>query len=727
LADTDINIGFLGAGYIARWHAAALKRVKGARLAGVCDRSRGAAEALSKATGAEVFDSLDVMLASRRFDCIHVLIPPHAHAVAARQILDAGVSAFVEKPLALSQNEAGSLVKLAAEKKALLGVNHNFLMLPGYDRLKRDLGAGVLGQIDRLDVNWRFPFPPLRSGPYDVWALGAPQNLLYELGPHLFAFIADLLPGFEPRSVDLRHPIELPGGLAHFQSWRISGIARSAAVSIDLSLIECDEDRSIELRGTGGLARFDYGSDIYGRRRSAAGELVLAPFAAEASHALQAARSAVGNAVRQALSLNELAPYGLSITCACQSFFRSLRDGRAVDRRLSGELGAQAVGMIERTCALAANAFRAPPKRPAAPSRSAADYLVIGGSGFIGRALVAQLASQGAQVRVFSRGRASGLERADGRVEIISGDLKSEADLVAAMTGVKGVFHLAKAEENSWAGYLENDVAVTRRIGECCLKAKVARLVYTGTIASYDASRPDRPINEATPFDHALEERDLYARSKAACEASLLELAKTAALPLVIVRPGIVIGRGGPLQHWGIARWRSSTAATLWGRGDNILPFVSIEDAADGLARAMTMAGVEGRSFNLVGEPMLSARDYFAEVGRANGVAMRARPNPIWAYYFADVVKYVLKRYVARRGGLVKPVYRNWATRAALSPFENAAAKAGLGWSPQANRAAFIARTIDDANLFGVSYAADDASEPAAREPASATVQKFSA
>lgn len=709
MSSDKINVALLGAGYISSWHAAALRRTPGVDLTAVCDLSGEAALGLASAIGVKnVHTSLDEMLATGTVDCIHVLTPPHTHADAARQIFEAGSSAFVEKPFALSADECRALETLAKEKGVSLGVNHNFLMLPSYDRLKRDIAAGVIGPIDTLEVNWQFPLTPLRSGPFNLWMLRKPENLLFELGPHLFAFVADLFDSLENITVDLRHPIMLPGGVRHYQTWRISGEANGAAVTLNLSLIEGHDNRSVRLRGLGGLATYDFAQDTYRLERAGMQDIVIGPMATQLSHAGQALRDGVVNAVRQVSSLNELSPYGLSITKAVGSFYASMQKGETVDRRLSPALAATATALIERALDQAGPVLNAPAPLPAAKPAKKANgktALVIGGTGFIGRALVMALADEGYAVRVFSRGRGGGLERENGRVSVITGSLKSDEDLTQAMDGADIVFHLAKATESTWEGYLENDVRVTRRIGEACLASGVSRLVYTGTIDSYDASQADRPITEDTPFDHDLTRRNLYARSKAACEDALKELERERGLRLTIARPGIVIGKGGPLQHWGIAMWRSATACKLWGDGRNVMPFVLVEDVAGGLVLTATASdeAVLGKSFNLIGDPMLSARDYFDEIGKANSVKMRARPTPVWTYFIIDLAKYWAKRLLAKRKGLTKPSYRDWKSRTQVSPFKNDAAKAALGWRPEPDRARFIERGVVAANLFGVS------------------------
>ena len=56
---TSIRTALIGAGYIADWHAEGLKMTPGVELTAVCDLSKGAAEALAGAHGAQAFGDLD--------------------------------------------------------------------------------------------------------------------------------------------------------------------------------------------------------------------------------------------------------------------------------------------------------------------------------------------------------------------------------------------------------------------------------------------------------------------------------------------------------------------------------------------------------------------------------------------------------------------------------------------------------------------------------------------
>ncbi|MDW4726399.1 hypothetical protein NQ292_27790, partial [Escherichia coli] len=75
----------------------------------------------------------------------------------------------------------------------------------------------------------------------------------------------------------------------------------------------------------------------------------------------------------------------------------------------------------------------------------------------------------------------------------------------------------------------------------------------------------------------------------------------------------IVIGRGGNPFHWGVGRF-SENVCEVWGSGDNKLPFVLDSDDAAALVRAMDVPGIEGKSFNLIDAPLLTARDYLREL-----------------------------------------------------------------------------------------------------------------
>jgi nucleoside-diphosphate-sugar epimerase len=457
-------------------------------------------------------------------------------------------------------------------------------------------------------------------------------------------------------------------------------------------MVETHDDRSLILRGSSGVARLDYAADTLILASDNAADLVVNPFLKQMSLAGQHLREGVVNAVRQLVSLNQKSPYGLS--------FRGMVDavwGPEPAPQFAPAAAGHVMQAIDDSLAMMPTPVEAPPAAGTPPPR----VMVIGGTGFIGRNLTRRLVAAGHDVRVLSRGAFGPFADIADHVETVAVSLRDKQALIDAMDGVDVVFNLAKSMDDTWEAALENDVGTALRVAEAAQEAGVKRLIYTGTIASYDMSDPRQTITEDTDFGD-MSDRNLYARSKAECEARLLQMHRDGGLPLVIARPGIVIGEGGPLQHWGIGRWHGAGAVRIWGGGTHTLPFVLADDVSDALIMMMDHPDAVGRSFNLIGDPMLSARGYFDAIQQSLGARIKVRSGDLTVFWAADGVKYLLKTKVLRRHGVVRPSLKDWKSRAHFSPFDNAQPKAVLGWQPEADKQRFIERGIRDANLFGL-------------------------
>ena len=691
LKTPTLRIGLIGAGYIASWHAEALKATPGVELRAICDRSHSAAEALAAAHGAQVFTSVEEMIAARACDAVHILTPPDLHKALAIQCLEAGLDVLVEKPVALSASDTRAIAETAEKTGKRFSAGHNFLGLPSYGRLKRAVTDGQLGRIAEARITWCLPLAPLRSGPYGLWLMRAPQNLLLELGPHPFSFAVDLFGPLDILSVVTGQSVTLPGGDSRDQSWRILARAGNVDVTITLSMVETMDERSVTLRGSSGIARLDYAADTLVTQGDNTAELVLNPLGKALAGAGAHLREGLRNAVTQAASLNRKSPYGQS--------FRGM--AHAIYGGDAGPFGGDAAVRVMQAIDDSLAKVSLPPAPAVVTGIPRPSVMVIGGTGYIGRNLTRALVAKGHDVRVLSRGAHGPFPDIANHVETVPVSLSDRAGIAAAMDGIDTVYNLAKSMDTTWDAALQNDVGTALRIGEAALEAGVRRLVYTGTIASYDMSDPKGVITEATGFGD-IENRNLYARSKAECERQLSALHREKGLPLVIARPGIVVGGDGPLQHWGIGRWHGAGAVKLWGKGRNILPFVLADDLSQGLIAMMETEAALGQSFNLTGEPMLTGRDYFDAIHARLGARLRVRSGNLIAMWMADAVKYGLKRHALGRKAALRASLADWRSRGHFARFDNSLPKQVLGWSPEADREAFLDRALDSRALFGI-------------------------
>ena len=695
MAVTRLKVGLLGAGYIVQAHARALAALDEVVMTAVCDVSKERAGQVASAFGiGRVMTSVDELIASD-CDVVHVLLPPFLHEDVTRRLLEAGKSAFVEKPMGLNAGECRALAELAESRGLRLGVNHNFLFMPGYEAMRRDAASGALGTLDHLSVNWLYALGLIQFGPFNNWILGSEGNLLYELGSHLAAFATDLLGPLDEVAAVASQPIELPGSQRVYRHWNAIGRSGGTSVSLNLSVAPGQPDRSVHLRGSAAVARLDFERDLYWRERASSNSAMFDPLHTARSMARSIAGQGWRNVGRQLASTFARTPYNgafqASISNSVAAYYRTFAEG--LDPRLQGSFGAEVIRLCERIVAAAGAEPASPPKpirvrevAPLAPPR----VLVIGGTGFIGKRLVEALAKRGVGVRVMSRSLVAARIALDGLpVEIVQGNHDDPKALDTALPGIDVVYHLAKATGQRWDDYLRDDLEPTRVLAEAALAHGVKRFVYTGTIDSYDSADARTVIDARTPVDARIASRNLYARSKAACEELLQRMHTERGLPLVIFRPGVVIGAGSPPAHWGVGMFHSDTRAELWGEGTTKLPLVLVDDVAEGLALALDAPGIEGKTFLLTDEPLLSAREYVGEVAAASATHIDAKPTPIWRFFLLDVAKEAVKHLVRHPNRRV-PSYRDWDCRAHRARYDSSETRAVLGWKPAGTREAMV-------------------------------------
>lgn len=93
-----LRVGIVGAGFAARFHLAAWRRVHGVKvlMTGVTARSAGKRAAFAQANGMRAFDSLEAMLPE--VDVVDICTPGNTHEAFAVAALKAGKHVILEKP-----------------------------------------------------------------------------------------------------------------------------------------------------------------------------------------------------------------------------------------------------------------------------------------------------------------------------------------------------------------------------------------------------------------------------------------------------------------------------------------------------------------------------------------------------------------------------------------------------------------------------------------------------
>ena len=169
--------------------------------------------------------------------------------------------------------------------------------------------------------------------------------------------------------------------------------------------------------------------------------------------------------------------------------------------------------------------------------------LVTGGSGFIGRHLVAELLRHDWDIRCLVRPTSRVDHLRHPRIQLCQRRLDSTDELRAAVADVDTVFHLAGLTDalNKKELFEVNGTACGALAEACCRQSNPPVLVYVSSLAAAGPAACRGAIRRESDAPHPISN---YGKSKRLGEAELQR--RAADVPCTIVRPGIVFGSHDP-------------------------------------------------------------------------------------------------------------------------------------------------------------------------------------
>ncbi|MBV8120209.1 MAG: NAD-dependent epimerase/dehydratase family protein [Alphaproteobacteria bacterium] len=684
----------VGAGYIARVHAEVLHSMPGIRLQGVLDPNGNASAALAgRWRIPRVFSSVEQAIGSGEIDCAHILTPPGSHARTALPFLKAGSPLLCEKPMAANSAECRALLTAAAEAKAIFGVNQNFIYHPAFRRLRRVVSARQIGRPIFISCIYNVPLPQLATRQFGHWMFDEPVNMLLEQAVHPLSQIVALAGQIEQCAALADPPREIFPGVSFPESLSASFRCAGAPAQLRMAV-----GGSFPLWQVAAVCDDGVGvADIQNNRFFTLKQTRWLPFIDNSvSGAMTAAAlfwTSIGNTASYIQSTAKLKPrsdsFFRSMNGSIRAFHGALDAGNVPE--IDGAFGAHLVDVCEE---IAKNALRASPRPIFREATGRFDVAVLGGTGFIGTHLVKYLVRQGIRVGVMARNiRNLPPVFANESVVLVEGDVRHRSDVERGICGARWVVNLAHGGGNTDAEIGANMVGGVETVARACLAAKVERLVHIGSIAGLYLGPQEKPITGSTPPDPLPHRRAAYARAKAECDRTLMAFHNNEGLPVCIVRPGIVVGEGGVVAHGGLGFFNNEQHCIGWNAGRNPLPFVLAEDVAVAIWRACVTDSAVGRSYNLVGDVRLSAREYIAELADALERPLRFHPKSTTVLWVQELTKWILKR-TTRRDLSAPPSRRDLLSRGLLATFDCSDAQQDLDWRPIADRKYFIKHGI---------------------------------
>jgi len=239
--------------------------------------------------------------------------------------------------------------------------------------------------------------------------------------------------------------------------------------------------------------------------------------------------------------------------------------------------------------------------------------LVIGGTMFIGRLLVAELLKAGHEVTILHRRPKHDLGKKVQNLVADRNDPKALRD-VLRFSNFQVVFdNVYDWERGTTAAHVEGTVqAVTASSGE-----RLSRYIFMSSVAAYGDGLNHHDGDPLAPDDHP----EHYVRNKAMTERMLFRMHQNTGLPVVTLRPPFIYGPDNPFYReaffWD--RLRDGRPIILPGDGYRLMQFVYLKDLVRACLRSMDEPAAVGEAFNVANEKPITQAEFIQAIAAAAG------------------------------------------------------------------------------------------------------------
>jgi nucleoside-diphosphate-sugar epimerase len=308
---------------------------------------------------------------------------------------------------------------------------------------------------------------------------------------------------------------------------------------------------------------------------------------------------------------------------------------------------------------------------------------ITGGSGFLGKRLIAELAdARGVAVSALARSEASAIAVRGAGAEPVRGDLDDVPVMTEGMKGCEVVFHAAAhvKPHGKLAEFLRVNARGTENVLAAARAAGVRRVVHVGTEAVLADGKPIVRADEARPYP--ARPAGPYPISKGLAERAVLAANQLDGLETVVVRPRFIWGKGDtsvlPELLEAVRRKRFG-----WiGGGRYLTSTCHVANVVEGTVLAAER-GAPGEIYFLTDGAPVELRRFLTDLLATAGVDPGAREIPRW-----------LARAIAALTGWMK---RPPATRTAIAlvgvevTVDDTKARRELGYAGKVTREAGLA------------------------------------
>lgn len=189
---TKTKVAILGAGFISDIHLESYHRfVPDAEVVAVYARNAGKAKTFAeKYNIPQWFDDIDQAITASGCDVVDICIPNFLHAQATLKAAEAKKHIIIEKPLAVTLQEADEMIAACKQNRVKLMYAEELCFAPKYERARHLVKEGAVGEIYMLKQSEK------HSGPHSDWFYNINQaggGVIMDMGCHALGWFRWML------------------------------------------------------------------------------------------------------------------------------------------------------------------------------------------------------------------------------------------------------------------------------------------------------------------------------------------------------------------------------------------------------------------------------------------------------------------------------------------------------------------------------------------------------
>lgn len=250
-----VRLGLVGCGAIGQKHLQALVHLDEGQLTATADSDPERAAAAALPFDAASFSSAHELFESGVVDAVVIATPSGLHADLAMEAMEQGLDVLVEKPLALSWEQAAALTQFADQAGLILAVTHFNRLLPAAAAVLEACRQGRLGRLlsGGVAIRWSRPAPYFQAAPWRG-TRAMDGGMLFNQAVHALDLLVQCLGPAEEvfaYADTLTHAIEaedIVAGTVRFASGAL------ATVNVTTSVPDRNWEERITIVGETGLA-----------------------------------------------------------------------------------------------------------------------------------------------------------------------------------------------------------------------------------------------------------------------------------------------------------------------------------------------------------------------------------------------------------------------------------------------------------------------------------------